>query len=214
LPTETLELAGDGARVLVTVTPNAGPNAVIYFGGNAEDVGSSLPSLVQAFPDHALYLMHYRGYGGSSGKPTEAALVADAAVLFDRVSADHESISVIGRSLGSGVAVQLASQRPVARLALITPYNSILELGERQFPFLPISWLLQDRFESWRYAEKITAPTLLLAAENDAIIPGSSTQALLKHFPKGIAKLVVVPGVGHNSISESTDYVRLLGGVN
>ena len=88
------------------------PDALLYFGGNAEDVSHNLPGLAAALPDHAIYLMHYRGYGGSAGQPSEAALVADAVALFDRVHAEHARIVVVGRSLGSGVAVQLASHAP------------------------------------------------------------------------------------------------------
>src|SRR6478735_12629932 len=69
--------------VLVTVLPRAGRTALVYFGGNAEDVTNSLADLAQAFPGRSLYLMHYRGYGGSAGAPSEAALLDDARALFD-----------------------------------------------------------------------------------------------------------------------------------
>jgi len=209
----TLALPADGAQVLVTVRQRSGPNALLYFGGNAEDVSYSLPGLSTAFPDHAVYLLHYRGYGGSSGKPSEAALFADALALFDRVSTDHQNIAVVGRSLGSGVAVHLASLRPVARLVLVTPYDSLQELAARQFPYLPVRWLLLDKFESWRYAEHITVPTLVIAAEHDEVIPRMSTEALYKRFRTGVASFKTVIGTSHNSISESPDYLPLLSGV-
>jgi len=207
-----MRLAVDGAELRLSTRPHSGPKALIYFGGNAEDVAYSLPEMAAAFPEHALYLMHYRGYGGSTGKPTEAALVADALALFDHVRARHSQIEVVGRSLGSGVAVQLASQRPVTRLVLVTPYNSILELGQRQFPFLPVRWLMLDTYESWKYAAQIKAPTLLIAAQRDEVIPRASTEALLGHFQPGVASLRMLAGVGHNTISSSPDYVALLGG--
>lgn len=210
LPTLTLE--ADGARVLVTIREQDGDDAVIYFGGNAEDVTYSLPGLNEAFPGHALHLMHYRGYGGSSGSPSESALVADALLLFDDAHKKYKRITVIGRSLGSGIAVQLASQRPVTRLVLVTPYNSIQELAEQQFRYFPVRWLLRDNYESWKYAEKISAPTLLLMAEHDEVIPAASTRALHQHFAKGVATLTVVPGARHNDISESATYTRLLRG--
>jgi pimeloyl-ACP methyl ester carboxylesterase len=206
----TLTLPVDGAEVLVTVRERGGPSAVVYFGGNAEDVSQSLAPLADAFPDRALYLMHYRGYGGSTGTPSEAALVADALQLFDRTHAQHANIVVIGRSLGSGVAVQLASARPAERLVLVTPYDSLQELAARQFPYVPVRWLLRDRFESGTYAMKITAPTLLIAAENDDVIPRSSTDALHARFAPGVASLRVVPGTGHNTISSSPEYTALL----
>ncbi|WP_460126235.1 alpha/beta hydrolase [Pseudomonas sp. S2_C03] len=207
-PRLTLEV--DDAQVQVTVRPHDGPKALIYFGGNAEDVSRNLEEFSQAFPDHALYLMHYRGFGGSTGKPSEEAIARDALTLFDKVYGSHTQVAVVGRSLGSGVAVRLASQRPAARLILITPYNSLEELAVRQYPIFPVKWLLKDRFDSWKYAAHISIPTLLLAAEQDDIIPRSSTEALYRHFAQGVAQLKVIPGVGHNSISASPAYLKLI----
>jgi uncharacterized protein len=209
----TIKLPVDGGDVLVTVRPREGTQALLYFGGNAENVSYSLPELAVAFPDHALYLLNYRGYGGSSGRPSEAALFADALALFDKVRADHQDIVVMGRSLGSGVAVYLASLRPVERMVLVTPYDSLQDLAVRQFPFFPVRWLMLDRFESGKYAAQVTAPTLLIAAEHDEIIPRASTESLASRFREGIAQLKVVPGAGHNSISERPEYMRLLKGV-
>lgn len=208
--TQTLRLDSEAGPVMVTVRRGAGPQALIYFGGNAEDVSWSLPTLAAAFPEHSLYLLHYRGYGGSAGTPSEAALFADALALHERVSREQTQITVVGRSLGSGVAVFLASQRPVARLVLVTPYDSIEALAAQRFSMFPIRWLLRDKFESGRYASQVSASTLLLAAEHDEVIPLASTQALLTHFPQGVARLEIIPGRDHNSISESAAYVPLL----
>jgi hypothetical protein len=106
----TLEkLDMEGTRVLVSTRPRAGDQAVIYFGGNAEDVSLDMPDFVTTFPNAAIYLLHYPGYGGSSGKPSEPALTAAGFALFDRVRTEHPNVIVIGRSLGTGVAVQVAS---------------------------------------------------------------------------------------------------------
>jgi pimeloyl-ACP methyl ester carboxylesterase len=209
--TSTFTLQVEDAEVRVTAKPAPGPEAVIYFGGNAEDVNYSLPDLEAAFPRHALYLMQYRGYGASTGKPSEKSLVADALALCDRVRAEHPQVTVIGRSLGSGVAIQLAAARPVSRLILVTPYNSLVELAARQYSIFPVRWLMRDKFESWRYAPTVTAPTLLVEAENDEIVPRQSTEALYSRFPAGRAALRVVAGTGHNTIQESPEYIPLLG---
>jgi uncharacterized protein len=198
--------------VLVTAHAVDNPDAILYFGGNAEDVSYSLPGLSMAFPGRALYLMNYRGYGGSAGKPSEAALFADALALFDEVRPRHRNIVVVGRSLGSGVAVYLASLRPVARLVLVTPYDSLQDLAARHYPFFPVRWLLLDRFESSRYARQVTAPTLLIVAERDEIIPRASAEALLRRFPPGVATLEIVGGAGHNTVSEHPGYTALLRG--
>ncbi len=208
----TISLQVDGAEVLVTTRPHSGPNALVYFGGNAEDVYFNLPSFATAFPDHAIYLLHYRGCGGSSGKPSEAALFADALALFDQIRTEHSNIVVVGRSLGSGVAVHLASLRPVTRLVLVTPFDSIQELAARQFPYLPVRWLLLDKFESWKYAARVVAPTLVMAAEHDEVIPRTSTESLFTAFRDGIAVLKIVAGTSHNTISDSPEYIPLLQG--
>jgi pimeloyl-ACP methyl ester carboxylesterase len=207
-PALTLDV--DGERVVIETRIKTGSDAVIYFGGNAENVSRSLPTLADAFPGRSLYAMNYRGYGGSTGKPSEAALIADALVLFDRVHADHAHIIVVGRSLGSGVAVHIASERPVERLVLVTPYDSLLNVAATQFRYFPLRWLMLDKFESWRYAPRVAAPTQLIAAENDEVIPRSSTEALYDHFPKMLATLTVVPHVGHNTVSDSPEYISLL----
>jgi pimeloyl-ACP methyl ester carboxylesterase len=208
----TLTLNVDGERILVATRPKPGAEAVIYFGGNAEDVSRSLPTLADAFPERSVFALNYRGYGGSTGKPTETALIADALAIFDRVHADHPHIIVIGRSLGSGVAVHIASERPVERLVLITPYDSLAAIAATQFRYFPLSWLMLDKFESWRYAPKVTAPTQLIAAQNDEVIPAANTEALYRHLPRSLATLIMIPGVGHNSISESPRYIPALKG--
>ena len=199
-----------GDLVKVSERPRTGSKAVIYLGGNAEDVSFSLPQLDAAFPDHALYLLHYRGYSGSSGKPTEQALVADSLLLFDRVLATHPEVVLVGRSLGTGVAVQVASRRPVRKLVLVTPYDSIAELAARQFPYFPVRWLLQDTYESGAYAGRIGAPTLVLAAEHDEVIPAWSTARLVSRFAPGVATQQVIAGAGHNSISDGSAYLAAL----
>ncbi|MEO8009753.1 MAG: alpha/beta fold hydrolase, partial [Betaproteobacteria bacterium] len=197
----------------ICVRPRPGANALLYFGGNAEDVAANLPSFSSAFPDYALYFLHYRGYGGSSGQPSEESLHSDAIALFDKIRAEHANVVVVGRSLGSGVAIRLASDRPVSRLVLVTPFDSLQELAVKQFPYLPVRWLLLDKFESWRYAPHVSAPTAILAAEFDEVIPRSSTDRLYSRFTAGVASYRVIAGVGHNSISESVAYLPLLKGI-
>jgi pimeloyl-ACP methyl ester carboxylesterase len=209
-PAARLVLQVPGADVHVTVRPHAGPKAILYFGGNSEDVSGSLPAFSRAFPDHAIYLMHYRGFGASTGKPTEASLQADALALFDSVQREHPDIAVIGRSLGSGVAVRLAAERPVSRLVLVTPYDSIQEIAAGHYPYFPVRWLLTDKFESIRHAPAIKAPTLILQAERDAVVPGPSTARLNAAFAAGVASLLVVPGTDHNTISESPLYLAAM----
>ena len=215
LPNDTtpkIALHRDGAELLISTRQNTGAQAILYFGGNGEDVTRSLPLLARAFPNAAIYALHYRSYSGSTGKPTEENLVEDGNALFDLVYRKHSLVTAIGRSLGSGIAIQVASQRPVARLVLVSPYNSILELAQQRFPFLPLNWLLRDRYESWRYASLISAPTTVIAAENDDVIPMSSTERLVTHFRAGVASFKTIRNTGHNDISSRPEYVHALRG--
>jgi hypothetical protein len=199
-------------RVLVCSRPIEGRRALIYFGGNAEDVSYNMQPFSAGIPDRALYLLNYRGYGGSSGKPSQSALFDDGLALFDEVHLKYPDVEVVGRSLGSGIAVYLASSRPIARLVLITPYNSIQELAAYQFPYLPVRWLLLDKYESWRFAPYVNVPTLIIAADHDEVVPRASTESLRSHFKSGLASMVVLAGTGHNTISESPEYLPLLKG--
>lgn len=185
-------------EIRVSRQPRVSSHALLYFGGNAEDVSVSLADFSTAFPDHAIYLMHYRGYGGSSGKPTEQALVNDALALFDQLQSTHSEFTVIGRSLGAGVAVQLAAQRPVSQLVLITPFESLSAVASQHFPFFPVKWLLKDTYHSASYAPIIQSPTLLLVAEQDEIIGQQRSAALYQAFAPGIAQLQRFAG-GHNT---------------
>ena len=208
----TIAVPATDAHVVASVRPRPGPKAVVYFGGNGEDVTLSIPGLAASFPEHALYLLQYRSYGRSGGKPSETALVADAFALFDLAHREHAEVEVVGRSLGSGIAVQVAAARPVARLVLVTPYDSLLAIATTRFPFLPVSWLLLDRYESSRYASRVTAPTHVIAAEHDEVIPRASTERLLARFAPGIATLKVIANADHNSVSEQPEYGPILGG--
>lgn len=202
----TLVLDVADARLQISVQPHDGPRAVVYFGGNAEDVAFAVPELTHAFPDRAVYAMHYRGYSGSSGRPAEAALRRDARALFAMAHARHPDVIAIGRSLGSSLAIQLAAEEPVSRLVLIAPFESILAIAARTAPFLPMRLLLRDRYESWRYAPLVLCPTLILAADRDELVPMDDTRKLLAAFRPGVATLRVIENANHNSLSDGAAF--------
>jgi len=183
--------------------------AVIYFSGNGGLSADSVSNLAAALPEKTLYLVNYRGYGGSDGSPTEAHLFNDAEKVFEAIAAindaQHQHISVIGRSLGSGVASYLASRKPIRRLVLISPYDSILKVAQSTYPMFPVRWLLKDRFESDKYAPLIKAPVLVLLAENDAVIPLKSSQRLLQYLPES-TQSYTFSNKGHNDLRTHRDF--------
>ncbi len=205
-------LDGGDADVVVSTNGAEGSCAVLYFGGNAEDVSLTVGQLSRAFPGHVVYAMHYRSFGGSTGNPSEHALVADGKRLFNLVAGKRSCIVVVGRSLGSGIAIQVAAGKPVRRLVLVTPYNSILELSEQRFRLFPIGLILRDRYESWRYAPLVRAPTTLILAGRDQVIPNASSFRLANAFVPGMAKVVRIRGADHNNVSEFPEYAAALGG--
>ncbi|HXW73285.1 MAG TPA: alpha/beta hydrolase [Steroidobacteraceae bacterium] len=184
--------------------------AVIYFGGNAEDVGANLADFAAAFTDRALYLVNYRGYGGSSGHPSESALKADAESIYDWVSARHERTAVMGRSLGSGVATELATRRPIERLVLITPYDSIANVAADHFFWLPVRWLVRDRYDSLTRIGKVRSPVLAVVAEYDEVVLRARSDALIAAIPAGIRHVVMIAGATHNDISSFPAYLASL----
>src|SRR5580692_7402038 len=154
----SIQSGGETLRLWHIGWAGSGGNAVIYFGGNAEDVAQNVPLFRTVFPHSDVYLVNYRGYGGSTGMPSEAALFADALAVFDYVQARHSAVSLIGRSLGSGVAVYVAARREIGRLVLVTPYDSIENVARRAYPAFPVSLLLRDKYASASRIAGVKAP--------------------------------------------------------
>ncbi len=205
VPTTTLDVPG--ATLRIAGRPRDGRRAILYFGGNAEDVSRTVPELAAAFPEHAIYAPHYRGYGGSDGRPSERALHADAAAVFADVRSRHADIDLVGRSLGSAIATRLAATQPVRRLVLVTPFDSILAIAARLFPFLPVRLLLADRFEAVQDAPQVTVPTLVITAGRDEVVPGAHTRRLIEAFRPGVVTERGFPTAGHNDVSLDPAYL-------
>jgi uncharacterized protein len=187
------------------------PEAIIFYGGNAERIDEYIHNFKLLFPAHTLYFVNYRGYGESDGQPSEKSLYADALAVFDKIKPEHQRIDLIGKSLGSGIAVYVAAHRPVNKVALITPYDSIVNVAKTHYPIFPIGILLRDKYESWKYAGKISVPVLILSAENDQTIPAASTQNLAAHIKPALLTMKQIKDVDHNSISDNeTCYVDLV----
>lgn len=201
--------SGDDRIWVEVVNPNA-PKALIYFPGNSESYWESPEELAKNFSGYTVYFPHYRGYGASSGTPSQAAFFTDALRLYDTIRDRHSSIVVLGRSLGSGVAIWLASKRPLTALILTTPYDSIRRLGQENYPLFPVSLIIKDPFESWRYAAEIEVPTLILLAENDQVIPRRHSEALITSFRKVQPIVKTLPKTDHGHIIEEKDYYPII----
>jgi pimeloyl-ACP methyl ester carboxylesterase len=170
-------------------------------------VAGSIDALSSALPEHSLYLVNYRGYGGSSGRPTEKGLFVDGLAVFDHVRTRHSSVAVMGRSLGSGVGAYVASRRPVESLVLVTPFDSLVNVARDHLPHLPVRLLLRDRYDSASRTRDVTSPVLVVMAQEDEIIPEVRSSALVAAFPEDQVLVEVVPGVGHNTLDRSPAYL-------
>ena len=207
LPVE--QYLNEGERIdVVVLNPNQ-QDAILYFGGNGESIVHSAVAFTDVF-EQTVYFVNYRGYGGSTGQPTEQALYSDAQYIYDVIKKRHSKISVIGRSLGSGVATFLAASRPIDKMALITPYNSIQQIAQDRFPVYPMSILLKDKYVSVDRVKNIESRTLVLLAERDRVIPKEYSMRLIAAFPEHQIIVKTMPNTGHNSLSDTDEYYLLL----
>ncbi len=208
---ESLGLAGvqeielrtaDGETVVAWYgAARPGQPTLLYYHGNA----GSLANRSERFAKYlargrGMLMMTYRGYGGSSGKPSEAVNVADAALAYERLRGmgiAAQDIILYGESLGSGVAVQIAVGHEVGGIVLDAPYTSIVDVAEQVYPFLPARWLMTDRYETMRHLPGVTAPMLVIHGEVDRVIPVvmGRTVAAASRTP---VEIVTFPGAGHS----------------
>ena len=182
--------------------------AILYFGGNAEEVSGTLVD--PRWPrDWTIVAINYRGYGTSEGTPGESALVGDALVIYDAIVArpevDARRVVALGRSLGTGVAVKLAAARPLAGVILVSPFDSLVAVGGTHYPWLPVSTLLRHRFDSDLDARRTQVPLLAIVADRDAIVPHERSQALYDAWA-GPKSWLVVRATDHNTLSQSDEF--------
>jgi fermentation-respiration switch protein FrsA (DUF1100 family) len=207
-----LDSAGGEKVIVWHVPPQPGRPTVLYFHGN----GGALRHRVDRFraltaDGIGLVALSYRGYGGSSGSPSEAGLIADAeaAYAFAAAQVPAQRLVVFGESLGSGVAVALAAAHPVGGLVLEAPFTSAAEVGAAVYWFLPVRLLMKDSFHSDTRIGKVTAPLLILHGARDAVVPIGQGERLfsLANEPKRFLRFAEG---GHNDLDRhgALDAVR------
>src|SRR5262249_18322551 len=146
-----------------------------YFHGNAGNLASRAERVRRFVArGYGVFLLSYRGYGGSTGGPRERAHIADAKLAYRTLRAAGvaaRAIILYGESLGSGVAVQVAADDSVGGVVLDAPYTSIVDVAAGAYPFLPVRPFMLDRYETLRFLPRVTAPLLVLHGEDDEVIP-------------------------------------------
>ena len=196
--------SSDGETLQAWYSPaQSGRATLLYFHGNGGEIADRAERFAayqaQGF---GVFFLSYRGYGASTGSPTEPGLIKDAHAAYDWLAArgiKPGEMMLVGESLGSGVAVQLAAERPVRALALEAPFASAANVAAMAYWWLPVRLLMKDKFESFAFIGKIKAPLLVIHGDLDGIVPLSEGRALFARAnePK---EMVVVPGGSHVSI--------------
>ena len=211
--------AADGTRLHGWLVPGGGKIAVLWFHGNAGNVGDRVELLRELHHELrvAVFILEYRGYGGSEGRPSESGLYLDAeaalAALTRRLGMATESVALLGQSLGSAVAVELANRHPPAGVILESPFTSVPEMAKHHYPWLPVWPLLRSRYDSLSKIANVSAPVLVIHGEDDKIVPPEMGERVLA-AAGGSKHLRLIPGAGHNDshlIGRSAYFAALRG---
>lgn len=178
---------------------------VLVFNGNAGNRSYRAPlAAALARRGYSVLLFDYRGYGGNPGRPSERGLLADGRAarswLESRPAADRRRLVFFGESLGAAVALAVAVERPPAALVLRSPFTSLTDVGRRHYPFLPVGWLLADRYPSIERIAGLDSPLLVIAGERDRIVPPDQSRALFEAAPVRRKRFLSLPG-GHNDLA-------------
>jgi fermentation-respiration switch protein FrsA (DUF1100 family) len=202
---EEIELtATDGVTLVAWQAPAKGDRPVIlYFHGNAANAANRAEKIERIIAGgFGIFYHNNRGYGGSGGKPTETANIADALAAYDHLIArgvPADRIVAYGESLGSGQAVPLAAKRRVAAVVLEAPLTSTVDVGRRVYFWLPLRWLVTDRYDNERHIRAVTAPLLILHGERDSVVPVEMGRRLF-NAAKAPKRLELFPRGGHNDL--------------
>jgi fermentation-respiration switch protein FrsA (DUF1100 family) len=186
----------DGEHITVWHAPPVeGKPVIVYFHGNGGALHYRVARFEKLIEDGiGLVAVEYRGYGGNSGSPSESGLIADAETAYAFAAAHYSTSQIVlwGESLGTGVAVALAAEKPVARVILEAPFTSAAAVAKKQYWYMPVGLLMKDQFHSDERIDKVTAPLLILHGFKDHVVPFAMGQQLfeLAHQPKYIVKFL------------------------
>lgn len=197
--------------VLWFAPPDAGRPVVLFLHGNAGAVADRADRLA-FYQDRGLgaAFLSWRGYGGSTGQPSEAGLVLDGRTALAFLQARGiapDRVVLVGESLGTGIAVQLAADHPVAALVLEAPFTAAVDLAALAYPWVPVRWLMQDPYLSRDHIARVRAPILILHGEADAVVPPAMGRAL-QGLARSPATFVSLGPVGHEALSDPVTWAH------
>lgn len=197
--------AADGERLIAwVVPPREGKPVLLFFHGNAGNFGRPIrQTRFRALTQDGtgLFAVNYRGYGGSTGSPTEDGLAQDARAAYAAAVARFGAGRLIGygESLGTGVVVKLAAEVPLKAVILEAPYLSTVAVAQQLYPYVPVGLFMHDQFHSDQAIGKVKAPLLVLHGQRDGVIPFSQGEALfaLANPPK---RFIRFPDGNHENL--------------
>jgi hypothetical protein len=200
---EEILATADGEKVIVWHVPPGGERPVVlYFHGN----GGALRHRAQRFAaltadGTGLVALSYRGYGGSSGSPSEEGLLNDARAAYAFAAERYSSARIVawGESLGTGVAVAIAGEKEMAKVVLEAPYTSTVDIAAAVYPIVPVRYLMKDQFRSDERIARVQVPVLVLHGDRDTIIPIEFGRRLFALIP-GIKRFALLPGGAHEGL--------------
>jgi len=184
----------------------------IYFAGRGEDVRATAQALHWLPEGFGFAAVNYRGVADSEGHPSEIASVNDASQFADhlRRAFPNARLHVVGRSLGTGVAIQLVARQDFSSLQLVTPYDSMLEVAKRRFPLVPLSLLLRHQFDSLAHSREVAAKTQALLAETDDVVLPERSEKLIAAWPTPICVQTVAGSTHHNIMGLEATWLHLV----
>jgi fermentation-respiration switch protein FrsA (DUF1100 family) len=198
--------AADGTKLIAWYLPARGPRpTVLYFTGNSGNVANRAGKIATIGSDgYGVFMLNYRRYGGSGGRPSEARIAADAVSAYDclrGLGVAPQDIVAYGESLGTAVATRLSLQRQVKALVLEAPFTSTVAVGQLMWPFLPLGLIMVDQYRTIDRIGEVKVPLFISHGGRDAIIPLDQARHVYHaaNEPKSIA---VVPQAGHNDLFE------------
>lgn len=173
---------------------------IIYFGGNGEDVAATIPAL-EKLPASVIYAFNYSGYGLSTGSPSETELYQDAFHIFNYVRENNPNskIAIMGYSLGSAVAGQLAAKTDVSYLILFAPLFSVERIAMESFSHLIPLWIVTNKFRLSEKIRDVKAKTLVICAGKDDIIPFSHSEETYSNLTS-TKEIHSIDDAGHNEL--------------
>jgi fermentation-respiration switch protein FrsA (DUF1100 family) len=200
-----------GVRIPSGAASGEDRTIVLAFGGYAWNAENMATYLHELYSEAEVVAFHYRGYPPSTGRPSAAALLDDGPLVYDFISEGRAParIVAVGFSIGSGVAVRVARERPLDGLILVAPFDTLRRLAQQHYGWLPVRLLLRHHMSPLRELRGVTAPVALIAAERDTIIPEQRT-APLRKAARTLIMDQSIPGAGHNDIYSHPEFAKAM----